>query len=74
MLTLKTTAHIDNNRQINIQLPETLSPGAYELVIVIDEKPVEKEQKKKLKFASYNYPIPKGETFRREDMYGDDGR
>jgi hypothetical protein len=74
MITLRTTAHIDEKGQLSVKLPESFLPGEYELVIVIDEKPVEKETGKRLKFASYPYLVPAGETFRREDMYEDEGR
>ena len=74
MITVKTTAHIDDKGEVKVQLPEGLSPGEYNLLIVIDEKPLVKKANEPLKFASYNYVIPAGETFRREDMYGDEGR
>jgi uncharacterized membrane protein len=74
MITVKTTAHVDDNREVKVQLPENLAPGEYELLIVIDEKSIEKKTKKPLKFANYNYQVAEGETFRREDIYGEDGR
>jgi hypothetical protein len=38
MITLRTTAQVDEKGQLNIRLPESLLPGECKLVIVIDEK------------------------------------
>lgn len=74
MIRVKTTVHIDDKKEVKVQLPKSLPPGEYNLFIVIDEKPLAKKANKLLKFASYKYVIPAGETFRREDMDGDEGR
>lgn len=74
MIRVKKTVHIEDTREVKVQLPKSLPPGEYTLLIVIDEKPLAKKANKPLQFATYKYVIPAGETFRREDMDGDEGR
>jgi hypothetical protein len=54
-----------------VQLPPDVEPGQYEIVVILermaDEVPV-------LGPPYPTGPVDPSNTFRREDMYGDDGR
>lgn len=71
MVTVKITAHIEEDRQVIVQVPETLKLGDYHMLLVIEEMPVadKSNRKQTLMFANHAFPIAEGETFRRENIY-----
>ena len=74
MRTIETFVTVDEHGMATIKMPPDITPGQHKVVMVIEEisKP-----KTPLTFAAHDIgPWPYGpeETFRREDMYGDDGR
>lgn len=74
MRTIETFVTVDEHGMATIKMPPDVTPGEHKVVMVIDEKP---RQKTKLAFAKHDigpWPFGPEETFRREDMYGDDGR
>jgi hypothetical protein len=79
MRAIETTAKVGNDRKINLllELPSDVSPGDYTLLIMVEEKKGRKEKSKKKGFdcLAWNWTASStGETYRREDIYGDSGR
>ena len=71
MKTISTRAVIGPDRLLTVQLPTDVTPGEHEVVIVLNgvagQVPVLS--------APYDMaPIDPSFTYRREDLYGDDGR
>lgn len=61
---------------VDLRLPPEIKQGRYRAMVIIEEYPVNQERKKKtIRFPTFNAELvdPKN-TFRREDLYGDDGR
>jgi hypothetical protein len=58
------------------QIPRDISPGIHNAVVVLDESLCQKAfAKKALKLTTYPVaPLNPHDTFRREDIYGNDGR
>jgi hypothetical protein len=74
MKTFQTVLSVDERGMATIRMPPDLTPGKYRVVIVIEEA---RREKAPLTFPSHDvgpWPFGPEETFRREDMYGDDGR
>ena len=76
MITIQTTVRIEDNRPLTVEVPDLIPPGDYDLVLVLERKPVFQtlDKPKKLIFADHRFPIPVDQTFTREDMYGENGR
>ena len=74
MKTIQTRAVVGPEHTITLQLPDEIEPGAYQVTLVIDDRPVAV----KSDFSDFPVidvgPWPEGLSLRREDMYGDDGR
>jgi hypothetical protein len=78
MKTFETTGIVMATGAMTVTVPETLRPGAYRVVVVVDT------QAEALATPSSAQPIalpcwpwdawPPDSTFRREELYGDDGR
>jgi len=74
MRTLQITATISPDHELKIQLPPDIPAGDYQIVLVIEEQPTQK-QRQPFKFPVDDYgPWPVDLSLRREDMYGDFGR
>ena len=74
MRTLQLTATITLDRELKIQLPPDISAGDYQIVLVLEEQPTQK-QPQPFQFPVDDYgPWPVDLSLRREDMYGDFGR
>ncbi|WNZ26285.1 hypothetical protein HJG54_28000 [Leptolyngbya sp. NK1-12] len=74
MRTLQITATVTDNHELTIQLPPEIAPGNYQIVLVMEEQPTQK-QRKPFKFPVDDYgPLLTELSLRREDMYGDFGR
>jgi hypothetical protein len=81
MKTLQATAKINDNGHLTVDIPVNMPRGEYQVVLVIEERPVEKESPvEKQKTTLQDFPVisigswPENLSLRREDMYGDDGR
>jgi hypothetical protein len=73
MITIQTRATVDEQGMMTLRLPAHVAPGEHELVVVIEEPA---KTRAPLSFSSHDvgpWPFSPGETFRREDLYGDDG-
>jgi hypothetical protein len=76
MRTLTATAVISPNHTLTMQVPADLTPGVHEVVVLIQE-PAALAQSSGLfrDWPAHNVGlIDPSMTFRREDLYGDDGR
>ncbi|MSU61305.1 MAG: hypothetical protein EXS31_02750 [Pedosphaera sp.] len=79
MITIDTVANITGDQMVKIPLPSPISPGPHRVVMVIDEAAAGPPA-----VSSLNGPLglsllqmagwPPNSTFRREEIYGDDGR
>jgi hypothetical protein len=75
MRTIETTAVVTPEHTITVQLPPDIPPGSHRVVVVIERNgtappPVVSWRE----WAPHNTgPVDPANTFRREDLYGDDG-
>ena len=78
MKMIQTRIEVDDQRKATIQLPADVPPGSYQAVVVIEnqEPAAPRRQPTMADFSRHEipWPFPEGFTFRREEMYGDDGR
>jgi len=75
MRTIETTAVVDEDRKLTVQLPVEINPGHHRVVVVIEENGVPPVKPEPLRFSTYPVGLAvEGFTFRREELYGDDGR
>ena len=73
MITLNTHTTINrNNSVLKVDVAGTVPDGEYDVLIVLEETGIQK--KKSLSFSNHQVNIPASQTFRREDLYGDDAR
>jgi hypothetical protein len=79
MRTIETAIFVnpDGSAVIELQLPGNVSAGVHRAVVIVEEQPVVAGQHvdtppNLLPLAFEGWP--KGCAFRREDLYGDDGR
>ena len=56
-----------------VKLPIKLPPGEHRVVVVVDAE-YEQGERPPLKFSAYPVAPTSQTTFRREDIYDDDGR
>jgi hypothetical protein len=72
MRTIQTTIVVDEDHRATIPLPEDITPGTHEVVLVIQERGAER---KTLEFPVIDVgKWPDDLSLRREDMYDDWGR
>lgn len=79
MRTIETLVHVrkDHTVNITIKLPKEFAPGDYNALVVMDEKSQEIEAggEKTFECLSWDWDAwPKSCSFRREEIYGTDGR
>jgi hypothetical protein len=80
MKTIETNVRISEDRMLHLPLPgaHTFEPGTYHIVVIIEEQPVQpahEASKAPLEFKMIELEgWPPDCAFRREDIYGDDGR
>jgi hypothetical protein len=80
MKTIETNVQIAEDQTLHIPLTgvREIRPGMYHIVLIIDEQPVQPVIEKKTKPLKLNVfkweGWPADCTFRREDIYEDDGR
>jgi hypothetical protein len=71
MRTIETTAVIEPNGKLILQLPSDIPPGQHRVVVVIEEQPI-------LKKPPLEFPVidvgawPENLSLRREDLYDDE--
>lgn len=74
MRTIQTRLTVDEDGQIILSPQPHLTPGVYDGVLVLEEKPAE-HARQPLRFPVIDIgPWPEDLSLRREDMYGDNGR
>jgi hypothetical protein len=67
----------DGSAVLELQLPESVSAGVHRAVVIVEEQPVAVGQRVDTPPALLPLAFegwPRDCTFRREDLYGDDGR
>jgi hypothetical protein len=75
MRALGTTAVVNENHMLTMQVPADIAPGVHEVVVVIQEAETEKQNGLFRDWPAHDVGlIDPTKTFRREDIYGDDGR
>ncbi|GIK41617.1 MAG: hypothetical protein BroJett011_54500 [Chloroflexota bacterium] len=75
MRTIETTAVIEPNGKLILQLPPDIPPGQRRIVVVIDDQQPVQSVRTPLDFPVDDYgPWPANLSLRREDLYDDFGR
>jgi hypothetical protein len=76
MITVRTRVTVDDNGVATLRLPPDIPPGPHEAVVVIEEALAQEQAPIREWLPRHDVPWPFSptETFRREEMYGDDGR
>jgi hypothetical protein len=72
MRTIETIVTVDEQGMAMLRMPPDVAPGDHKVVVVIDE---ETKPRAPLVFSSHDvgpWPLRPGETFGREDLYGED--
>jgi len=74
--TIETRVTVDEQGLATLQFPPDGPPGEHKVVVVIEEVSTGRPNLSVKDLPKHNIPWPFAptETFRREDMYGDDGR
>jgi hypothetical protein len=77
MRTIETLATVAPDGTLTAHIPTDIAPGEHRIVIVVEEPPEPRARTPKppldLRTSAWG-SFPAGCTFRREDIYGDDGR
>ena len=76
MKTIQTTIVVAAEGKATLQLPADVTPGPHRVSVTIDEtsSPARPFRVEDLPRHDIPWPFAPGETFRREDLHGDDGR
>ena len=75
MRTIEATAQVGEDHKLVVQLPADVAPGPHRVVVVIEEPPAERPKREPMRFVTTDVGIVDPSfTYRREDIYGDDGR
>lgn len=74
MPTYSTKAKVTRDHELEVRLPTELAEGEYRVVIQVNHQLRPRLPRAPLTFGSLHLGALSGETFRREDIYGDDGR
>lgn len=75
MRTIETNATVSTDGTLSAKVPSDIRPGSHRVVVVIGEQTVAEKKRDPLKFSAYPVGLISDDlTFRREDIYGDDGR
>jgi hypothetical protein len=80
MKTIETIATVTEDGKITLQLLADIPAGEHQVVVIIDEKPLQELPQTKEKLPPLNFPVdsygsfPENLSLRREDMYDDWGR
>lgn len=73
MRTIEATATVTEDGKLTVQV-SGITPGEHQVVVVIDERPVRRPYTPLKLNVGRLGGWPADCTFRREDLYGDDGR
>ena len=78
MKAMQITATVSLDGRLIVQLPSSIPPGEHRVVLVIEDKstaPTAKISRPPLRLNVLKWKAwPAESTFRREDLYGDEGR
>jgi hypothetical protein len=78
MKSMQTTATVSVDGKLTVQLPPSIPPGEHRVLLVIDDgarPPKARIPKPPLALDVLRWEAwPADSTFRREDIYGDEGR
>ena len=75
MRAIETTATVTEDGKLTVQMPPGVPPGEHRVVVVIDEQPSPSGASDLPDLPAWPWHgWPADATFRREDLYGDDGR
>ncbi len=75
MRAVTATATIGADHMLTMQVPADIPPGVRTVVVVLEDARDVCEPKEPLKLSPHPVgPIDPACTYRREDIYGDDGR
>jgi hypothetical protein len=75
MLTITTTATVNPDHTLTVQLPPDIAPGPHAVVLVVQEQVSPGPRASFDDWPRHDVgPWPENFTIRREDVYGDDGR
>ncbi len=77
MRALTVTAVVRADHMLMVQVPEDIPPGSYQVVVVLQEDGSPPQPKDRFTAdwpIHQSGPIDPNMTFRREDIYDDDGR
>lgn len=73
MLTYNTKATVTKDHRLEVHVPTELAEGEYTVVIQVDRKLSPRALREPLTFGSMHLGSV-SDDYRREDLYGDDGR
>jgi len=74
MRTIETTAVVTPEHTLTVEVPADIPPGPRRVVVIVDS-PAVAGTKRWLNLKPHNVGlVDPNFTFRREDLYGDDGR
>ncbi len=75
MRALTTRAIVRPDHTLTLQIPEDIPPGQRTVVVVLEDSSEARQGRAALKFNPHPVgPADPACMYRREDMYGDDGR
>ena len=74
MRTIETTVVVGADHTITLKLPDDVPAGAHDLILVLACEPEVKPKRWDPPPPYYNEFVENIGTFRREEMYDDDGR
>ncbi len=75
MKTIETVATVTPEGTLTVQVPSDIPPGEHEVVVVIEEQLIGKKPRAPLELTGRLVGLEADSfTYRREDLYGDEGR
>jgi hypothetical protein len=75
MRAITTTAVVQPDHTLTIPLPEDIPPGPQTVVVVLQDAAAPPSAPVSLRFTPHGVgPVDPACTYRREEIYGDDGR
>ncbi len=75
MRALTASAIVSPNHTLTLQIPEDIPPGPRTVAVVLEDPDEVRQERVALKFNPHTVgPADPACTYRREGMYGDDGR
>ena len=74
MRTIELQGIVAPDGTLTVRLPSDVPPGEHRMVLVIDERPVQRPHTPLKLNVGKLAGWPPDATYRREELYGDDGR